>query len=126
MPHAVRQISTTSPTVYAFEIDGKVSAAEMKAMGETMNEAFDRHQEVNMLLIFRRFEGSEMGASMNWDAMTSQVRSVAKVGRYVTVGAPDSAKAMIEAMGKIIPVEAKTFDMHELDLAWSYVGARPA
>lgn len=126
MPHAVRQIATTSPTVYAFEIDGEVSAAEMQAMGETMNDAFDAHDEVDMMLIFRRYGGSEAGAGLDWDSITSRFRSLTKVGKYVTVGAPEGAETMIEAMGRVIPVDAKTFDLSEIDAAWAHLGARPA
>jgi hypothetical protein len=127
MPDAVRQIRTTAPHVYAFEIDGEVSTAEMHAMGETMNAAFDTIDgKVNMLLIFRRYDGAETRAQFDWEGVTSRFRSLAHVDRYVVVGAPDGAEDMVEAMGKIIPVEAMTFRLEELDAAWAAVGARPA
>lgn len=126
MANAVRQIATTSPTVYVFEIDGEVSAAEMQAMGETMNLAFDAHDKVDMMLIFRRYGGRALGAGMDWESVSSHFRSLAKIDTYVTVGAPDGAEAMIEAMGRLIPVKARTFDMEDLDAAWAHVGARPA
>jgi hypothetical protein len=127
MPDAVRQIATTHPKVYAFEIDGEVSPAEMRAMAETMNAAFDATEgKVNLMLIFRSFERPEPGTSLDWETLTSRLRSVWKVDRYVVVGAPDGAETMIEAMGKIIPVEARTFDLSEIEAAWSHAGARPA
>jgi hypothetical protein len=126
MPDAVRQLSTTTPRVFAFEIDGKVSAAEMHAMGETMNAAFDlTDDKVDLILIFRRYDGQEPGAALDWENMSSRFRSLTHIRRYVVVGAPDGAETMIEAMGKIIPVEAMTFRLEEIDAAWAAVGARP-
>lgn len=122
----IRRIATTKSDVYAFEIDGKVSADEMAQMADVMNAAFDAPDKVDMLLIFRKFDGSEMGAGYDWSSIKSRFRSVTNVGKYVVVGAPEEAATMIEVMGKIIPVEAMTFDMGELDAAWAAVGARPA
>ena len=127
MADAVRQIATTDPNAYAFEIDGVISKAEMHAMGETMNAAFDASDgKVGLMLIFRRFESPEPGASLDWETVTSRFRSVAKLDRYVVVGAPDGAETMIQAMGKVLPLAARTFDLHEIDAAWAALGARPA
>ena len=119
-------IPTTDPATYAFEIKGKVRSQDMETMADMMNEAFDAHDKVNMLLVFTDYDGSEMGAGYDWSSIKSRFRSLANVDKYVAVGAPDAASGMIEMMGKVMPVEARTFDLAELDAAWAYVGARPA
>lgn len=121
----IRRVATTNPNVYAFEIDGKVSSEEMEDMADLMNTAFDTHDKVDMLLIFRHFDGSEMGAGYDWSSIKSRFRAVTNVGKYVVVGAPEEAETMIEVFGKLIPVEAMTFDLAELDTAWAEVDARP-
>ncbi|WP_371156599.1 STAS/SEC14 domain-containing protein [Jannaschia sp. 2305UL9-9] len=126
MPKVIHRIPTTDPATYAFSIDGKVTADEMEAMGEEMNAAFDLYDKVNMLLIFEHYDGSEVGAGLDWESIKSRFRSLTSVDKYVAVGAPEDASAMIEAMGSVIPVEAKTFEKADLDAAWAYVGARPA
>ncbi|MGB3409257.1 MAG: STAS/SEC14 domain-containing protein [Jannaschia sp.] len=121
----IRRIPTTDPATFAFEIDGEITADDMEAMADLMNVAFDDFDSVDMLLIFRRYEGSEVGAGLDWSSIKSRFRALTNVGKYVVVGAPDGAADMIEAMGKIIPVDAKTFDMPDLPDAWAYLGARP-
>jgi len=126
MDSSVTRIDTTRDDLYAFEITGQVTDAAMERMAKTMNEAFDRHQEkVDMLLIFRAFEGSEPGATFDIDVIASRLRSLTNVARYCVVGAPDSANTMIETMAKLMPVEAHTFALHELDAAWTLLGAQP-
>ena len=124
---SISRIPAQPAHLYAFRIRGEVSAEAMEAMAATMNEAFDRHDEVDMLLLFAPdFQGSEMGASLNWESMKAQLRSLSKVRNYVTVGAPQAAETMIEAFGAMIPVECQTFEADEEDQAWARLGGRPS
>ena len=122
----ITPIPAAPDTLYAFQISGTVTAEEMEAMAATMNEAFDRHETVDMLLRFAPdFEGSETGASMNWETMKSHMRSLANVERYVTVGAPEAAGTMVETMGAVIPVECKAFEASREAEAWAFVDGKP-
>ena len=122
----VTRIPTDRADLYAFEIDGEVTSEAMESMSETMNAAFDAHPEkVDMLLVFREFAGSEVGATLDGDVIASRFRALTNVDRYVVVGAPGAAETMIEAMSKLMPVEARTFPLAELDAAWALLGARP-
>lgn len=122
---SITRIPTTDDATYAFEIAGKISRAEMEAMGEEMNIAFDLFDKVNMVLVFKDFDGSELGAGFDWASLTSRARALKKVDKYVAVGAPSGAARMIEALGKVIPVDAKAFDLADVEDAWDFVGARP-
>jgi hypothetical protein len=122
---AIRQIPVDSPQVYAFRIAGEVSAADMKAMATTMNAAFDLHPSVSMLLIFEHYEGTETGAGLDIETISSQFRALAKVDKYAVVGAPSAAATMIRVMDKIIPTDARTFAAGDEPAAWAFVGAHP-
>ena len=126
MSDSVTRLQSDRPDLYAFEIHGEVSEEAMESMAQTMNAAFDAHEDkVDMLLVFRGFEGSESGATFDMDVIASRVRSLTNVARYVVVGAPESANTMIETMGKLMPVEAHTFPLQRLGEAWALLGARP-
>ena len=98
------------PATRAFRIDGRVTQTEMKMMSDRVLEAFDAHDEIDLLFIFDRFEGSETGASLTAPALKAQTASLWNIRAYVVAGAPDEAASMIEAMGRVLPVKAKTFD----------------
>lgn len=118
---SITQVATSRPDLYAFRITAEVSRSDMTAMAEYMNRVFDNSDEVDMLLIFDRYEGAEAGASWSWEALKSRFRAVTNVNRYVVVGAPDHAQSVIEAMNALIPVDAETFD--EEFAAWRSLGA---
>jgi hypothetical protein len=122
---AVLHTPTTRDDLVAFRVTGTVSKDDMHEMAERTNAAFDRHDTVDMLIVFERFDGQDTGAMFDGEAMKAQFRSLAKVGRYVVVGAPDSARSLIETMGSVLPVKAMTFDAGDEEKAWVELGARP-
>ncbi len=122
----IREAPTTSPNVFAFHILGEVAAEDMEAMGAYMNDQFETHDKVSMLMIFDSFEGAETGATFQWETLKSRFRSLGKVDRYAVVGAPEGPSRMIEWMGKLLPIEARTFAKKDDAAAWAFVGASPA
>ena len=118
---SITEVATSRDDLFAFRITAEVTREDMTEMAEYMNDIFDRTEKVDMLMIFDRYEGAEMGASLSWEALKSRFRAVSNVNRYVVVGAPDHAESLIETMDSILPVKAETFD--EEFAAWRYLDA---
>lgn len=119
----ITQIATDRADLYAFRISGKISDDAMEDMAKYMNDTFDAHKDkVDMLMIFDLFEGTEFGASWDWDVIKSRFKAVTNVDRYVVVGAPDRADQMIGFMDKILPVKAETYENEAL--AWASLRAQ--
>lgn len=117
----VIEVANTRDLLYSFRITGEVTQHDMAALAEYVNDIFDTHEEVDLMMIFDRYDGAETGASLSWESIKSRVRSLSHVRRYVVVGVPENAQDVMNAMGALIPVEAKTFD-EEL-AAWRYLEA---
>ncbi|WP_424968896.1 STAS/SEC14 domain-containing protein [Dinoroseobacter sp. S375] len=122
----IQQISTTSPSVYAFRITGHMDDDAAEALAEFMNDAFDRHDEkIDMLLDLSGFTGSDWDSMFDGDVIESRFRALTELRRYAVIGAPAKAQKMIGFMDKLIPVEAKAFSAAEADQAWAFVGETP-
>ncbi|MGA9410169.1 MAG: STAS/SEC14 domain-containing protein [Roseobacter sp.] len=119
---SIKELSTTRPDLYAFRVQGTVSRADMTEMARHMNTAFDAHDNVDMLLYFEDFEGSKPDAGLDLETVKSQLRSLSSVRRYVVANAPDRAADMVEAFGKILPVETEAYD--DLDAAFQSLDAK--
>ncbi|GAA5072824.1 STAS/SEC14 domain-containing protein [Roseibacterium beibuensis] len=107
--------------VHAFRITGAVTRDDMAAMGERMNTLFDalpKDRKIDMLLVFDTDRSAEAGANWSTDAMTAQAKAVTNVRNYVVANAPGDAGGIVETVGKVLPVEAKSFDSEEAALAW--------
>ncbi|SIT90355.1 SpoIIAA-like [Yoonia rosea] len=122
---SIQQIPTDNDTVLAFQIHGHIDDDASEALAKFMNDAFDKHPKVNMLLDMAKFTGSDWDSIFDSDVVKSRFRSLQHVGRYAVVGAPDRAAKMIALMNKVIPVEARAFDADEITQAWDFVGAQP-
>lgn len=121
----INEIQTDKGAVHAFRVDGRIDDDASEALAKHMNNVFDYSEKVNMLLDLTGFDGSDWDSMLDADVITSRFRALSHVARYAVVGAPEKAGKMIGFMDKIIPVEAKVFDVHQMDEAWDFVGARP-
>ena len=122
---SIQQIATTVPEVFAFHVTGVVDRPDLDAMAKVMEAAFERHDQVSMLVDLTAYTGSTPSAPFDLDIAGVQVASLVKIDRYAVVGAPDLAAALVTALDKIIPVKARTFPADSLKAAWAFVGAQP-
>jgi hypothetical protein len=111
-----------------FEIRAKITKPDIEWMAAETSAAFDRFEEIDMLLIMSNYDGAELGAIFDGDALGVQARAARHVRRYAVVGAPAWAAAMINLFAPLTPVEEKTFALAEERAAWLWVdgGDRPA
>lgn len=110
----------------AFEIKDKITKADIEWMSARTDEAMQSLDKIDMLIIMSNFEGSDLGATFDGYAAGVKVRSVAHIRRYVVVGAPAFAKAMINLSGFVMPVETKTFDLEDEAAAWAWLAQDPS
>jgi len=121
---SIRELPAPRPRLNAFRITGTVTQEDMAAMGARMVDVFEASDEkVDMLLIFDGYAGSETLAGLSWPAIKSRTQALWSVDRYVVAGAPEGAAEMIEAMDKVMPVQAETYPTEAE--AWAALGARP-
>ncbi|MCJ2085480.1 STAS/SEC14 domain-containing protein [Methylobacterium sp. E-005] len=123
---SVAQRQSPRPDLLAFEIKDKVTKDDIEWMSAITDEVMKLHDKIDMLIIMSNYEGSELAASFDSYANSVKARSVAHINRYVVVGAPTLAKAMINLSGLVLPVESKTFDLKDEAAAWDYLAQKPS
>jgi hypothetical protein len=115
------------PDLIAFEIKDRITKPDIEWMSSLTDAAMTAHGKIDMLLIMSNYEGSDLGARFDGYASGVMARSVAHIRKYVVVGAPMVARAMITLSGAVLPVETKTFDLSDEAAAWAYLAeAGPA
>ena len=109
--------------IFTFRRD--LTKPEIRKMADDVARALDQFDQIDILVIIRDYCSLEFGAVFDAKALATQLRSVAHVRRYAVVGAPSFAKAMLEAMAPVSPVDARTFDEGEEQQAfrWASTGA---
>ena len=123
---SITQLRASRPDLFAFEIAGRIHEPDIATMARTLQAAFDRLGEVDILIIIRHWDGLDVSAAFDGEALKAQARANAHVRKYAVVGAPAWAKAMINLFSPLTPVEERTFDLAEEQQAWAWVGGQPA
>jgi hypothetical protein len=126
---SVVEIATDNPAVHAFEIRGGTRAEDIRAMARHMEWVFDEADKagggVSMLLRMRDYDMGDAYRSASFETLKAQMRSPWHIERYAVIGAPPAARAMIETMAPLMPVDARTFEPEQEAEAWAFVGASP-
>lgn len=117
-------LETGERSVLAFELGGHVGRREIREMAATVLAAFERYDEIDMLVLLPQFTGLTPAAAVDLKALKAGVLSLGKVRRYAVVEPPVWAKAMIDISDWVMPVDARTFRMRQLPEAKSWVGER--
>ncbi|TXM70147.1 STAS/SEC14 domain-containing protein [Methylobacterium sp. WL12] len=105
----------------AFEIKDRITEPDITWMSSIADAAMKTVDRFDMLLIMSNYEGTDLGARFDGYASQVMVRSVAHIRKYVVVGAPSFARAMIKLSGTVMPVDTKTFDLADEAAAWAYL-----
>ena len=111
-----------------FEIRAKITEPDIEWMAAEANAAFERFDEIDMLIVMSNYDGADLGAIFDGEALGVQARAARHVRRYAVVGAPAWAEAMINLFSPLTPVEEKTFPLADEAAArrWVDAGDRPA
>ena len=114
------------PDILAFRVTGALDGDGLHAMAERANAWMDGLPDKgSMLLIFEAAEASDLpSGTLDWEMAKARLKSLVKLENYVVARAPGAAGTMVEAFGKVLPLEARSFDTAAE--AWAFLGARPA
>ncbi len=123
---AITRIPTSRGDLFAFEIDGRIHKPDIEWMAHTLQSAFDTIGQLDIIIVMVRWDGIDLGAVFNSDALVAQARANKHVRKYAVVGAPAVAEAMINLFSPFTPVEEKTFDIAHQQQAWSWIGGEAA
>jgi hypothetical protein len=123
---AVRLIATTRPDVLAFEVDGKVGAADVQHLLAVFNQVMATPDRVRILVRIRAFDGATLAALRQDGLLQAKLRSWRKVERYALVGAPAWLQGLTRGIGPLLGIETRCFVRENEAEAWQWLEAGPA
>ncbi len=113
-------------TVIAFAFDQTLDHAQVVKMSRVVESAMAEGDDLALLLDLRGTEHFSPGAFLSAKGMWTGLRSIGPVRRYAVVAAPAVAAAAVEAFGKLLPLESRSFGAEEIEAARLWVAATPA
>lgn len=126
-PHAaaLSLIETSKPGVIAFELDGKITAAEIHAASERFRTAMASGQPLRVLGRIKHIGGIEL-EGLNAEYLQLKRDALARLERYALVGGPGWLRSWAQLLDPMLKAELRHFPAEEEAAAWAWLDAAPA
>ena len=126
-PPAFRFLRTTKDEVFAFEINGVISAKEMPEVIKKFEGFLQCHDKVRLLNRMKHFGGIDPAVFMQSGLVSMKLAAMQKVERYAIVGAPAWMRKIIETVNPAFEdIDMQTFSKDHEREAWAWLGAESA
>jgi len=123
---AVTFVATSRSDVVAFEVNGRLTAADARELLRVFNDAMAENDRLRILVLMRDFHGMTLGALRERGLLDAKIRGWKQVERYALVGAPVWMAGMARMIGPSLGIETRNFELSEEGAAWQWIGAEPA
>lgn len=120
---AVRRIETDRSDVFAIEITGFVTGADVENLYGLLEGAYALHDRLNVLVRLTDYDGSAWDEISTATAKEGRKHALQHVERCAAVGDPDWTDRAAGFFEKL-PVELKHFPAEAEADAWAWIGAR--
>ena len=122
---SISLIETGASNVLGFEVDGKVTAAELHTVSEQFNAMLAEGRPLRLLGRIKRLGGVETTGLFDRDYLAMKFGMLDRLERYAVVGGPDWLAAFVKMLDPLLKVEIRHFTAEDEALAWSWLGAEP-
>ena len=121
---AIHFMPTSKDTVFAFEVNGQISAAEMPAVIKEFENYLDRHDKVRLFNRMTGFSGFDPAILLQSGLVPMKLAALQKVERYAIVGAPSWMRRIIEALEPMfVDMSIRGFSADQEAQAWLWLDA---
>lgn len=120
---AVRRIETDRTDVFAIEIIGYVTSADVENLYGLMEGAYALHDKLDVLVRMKNYEGVEWANVSGETADEGRMHALKHVRRCAAVGEPDWTGRVAGFFDPALPVELRHFDLQDEADAWAWIGA---
>jgi len=123
---SIHFLQTTDPNVFAYQVNGRVRAKDVKAVVTEFKPYLERDGKVNVLAKLSDFNGFDLFAMLEDDLVKLKFKSLSKVDKYAVIGPKPWLRNLLELFYPLTSVKLRVFDLEEEAAAWEFVGAQQA
>jgi len=119
--HGVTVLETGSPQILGFEIEGRLSKADMDRVVEPLQHAFESDQKIDLIVVWKG--GIRFDPSIITDAsvISMKLSSVSHIRRYAVVGGPGWMKNVVGTVASALPIDIRVFGSDDEGDAWEWL-----
>ena len=123
---ALSMIHTDRDDVFGFQVDGVMTAENVRPLTDKVAAILANHDKVRLLARVKSLGGIDPAVFMQSGLISMKFAAVQKVERYAIVGAPEWMRTAVATMNPMFPhLEIRSFDAEDEGDAWAWLGASP-
>jgi hypothetical protein len=123
---SIHFLQTTNPNVFAYEVNGRVRAKDVKAVINEFKPYLGKEGKINVLAKLSDFNGFDLLAMIEDDLVRLKFKSLSKVDKYAVIGPKPWMRNLMELFYPLTNIKLRVFDSGEEAAAWEWVGAQQA
>ncbi len=103
----------------AYKIAGKITTSEYDEIRKELEKAIEEHGKIRVLIEIGHLRFPEVGAI--WDDLKFSMHHIRDFERFAVVGDKGWEQWWVNIVGKMVPADAKYFDLSEQEQAWYWI-----
>ncbi|WP_374831817.1 SpoIIAA family protein [Paenochrobactrum pullorum] len=122
---AIRKIETNRDDLFAYEIAGHITSAEVENIYGLLTGAYSQHEAIDLLIRLVDYEG------VDWPTLFSQTTqdlrndALKHLKKYAVINGPLWLEASIALVQPFLSVEIRAFNADDESEAWAWLDAKP-
>ena len=118
---ALSQLETKRDDVFAFEIDGHLTSEETNRAYAILEDAFARHESINLLIRMGRYDGFDWNALFSESTYVGKLHALKHLRRYAVIGGPHWFGTAIRIFNPLFRVDVRHFELEQETQTWRWI-----
>lgn len=118
---AITFLETDRPDLIAFQIKGKPSEQEIKALSTDFLRQIESFEQIDLLVRIADFDGFPAAILADSSLYKLKKEALKRLHRYAVINPPGWMAPMVKAANPFISAEVKTFKLTEEQAAWDWI-----
>ncbi len=122
---AIRKIETNRDDLFAYEIAGHITSAEVENIYGLLTGAYSQHETIDLLIRLVDYEGVDWQTLFSKTTQDLRKDALKHLKNYAVINGPLWLEASIALVQPFLDVKIRAFAAEDESEAWAWLNAKP-
>lgn len=122
---AIRKIETNRDDLFAYEIAGHITSAEVENIYGLLTGAYSQHETIDLLIRLVDYEGVDWPTLFSQTTQDLRKDALKHLKNYAVINGPLWLETSIALVQPFLDVKIRAFAAEDESEAWAWLNAKP-